>query len=191
MPEGGPSNKIRRFLLGPTRGEKEEMDRRNPQRKLTKGQHMIRIVAGAYLLYLVYKLFVGMKGLSGKDIWISVGGMVLFTVAGILLVLTSGRAYARGDFFDPDAPPEPEEFVPEDEAEKAVPEPEGRMPVYVNEYTGDEDIDQDMHEEPDLDGDIGDQDMHEEPDLDVELGDMDMHEEPDLDGEPEAQKRKE
>ncbi|MGN0306895.1 MAG: hypothetical protein ACI4DN_01635 [Lachnospiraceae bacterium] len=56
------------------------------RKKLTQGSLMMRILAGAYLLYLVYQLVRGYPLTTGNSRIVSLVGIVLFSITGILIL---------------------------------------------------------------------------------------------------------
>lgn len=64
----------------------------------TKLSLMIRLLAGAYLLYTAYGLFPGATSSTQENHLLLAVFMVLFVVIGILLLVVSGRALLQGRY---------------------------------------------------------------------------------------------
>ena len=64
----------------------------------TKSRLIIQLVAGMYLIYLAYELFMGMRDAQGAPMAVSVGAGVLFLICGIFLVIVRGRDFLKGNF---------------------------------------------------------------------------------------------
>lgn len=79
---------------------KEKKDSPN-RKKITQGSLTMRILAGAYLLYLVYQMVAGLDAASGNTKIISLVCIVLFLVLGLLILghsiyLVKIKAYDDG-----------------------------------------------------------------------------------------------
>ena len=86
-------------------------------RKPTGRVNYIWVMAGMYLLYLAYKLFVGLwKGDADRP-WVNVLGGLVFAVAAVLLMLREWRAYQYGKAHIDD----PETWSDEPEEEAQIP----------------------------------------------------------------------
>ena len=64
----------------------------------TKTSLIIRLVAGMYLVYLAYELFMGMNEAQGAPVAVSIGAAVIFLIFGIFLVISNGRDFLKGNF---------------------------------------------------------------------------------------------
>lgn len=65
-----------------------------------KSTLVIRLIAGGYLIYLAYELFMGLSANTGDGapIGVSIAAAVLFAVCGLVLVIFSGRDFLKGNF---------------------------------------------------------------------------------------------
>lgn len=65
-----------------------------------KSTLIIRLIAGGYLIYLAYELFMGLSANTGDGapIGVSIAAAVLFAVCGLVLVIFSGRDFLKGNF---------------------------------------------------------------------------------------------
>lgn len=59
---------------------------------------IIRLVAGIYLIYLAYELFMGLNAAEGAPVAVAIGAAVIFAFCGIVLVVVSGNAFLKGNF---------------------------------------------------------------------------------------------
>lgn len=65
-------------------------------KKERKGvNHLLRICAGGYLLYLAWSLIGEVFAGTATSLWVGVGASTLFAVVGGALLVTSGRAMYR------------------------------------------------------------------------------------------------
>ncbi len=64
----------------------------------TKSSLIIRLIAGMYLIYLAYELFMGLNTSEGAPIAVAIGAAVIFAICGVVLVIVSGRAFLKGNF---------------------------------------------------------------------------------------------
>ena len=64
----------------------------------TKSRLIIQLIAGMYLIYLAYELFMGLNETQGAPIVVSIGAGVLFLICGIFLVIVRGRDFLKGNF---------------------------------------------------------------------------------------------
>jgi len=64
----------------------------------TKASLIIRLIAGMYLVYLAYELFMGMNESQGAPVAVSIGAAVIFLICGIFLVIVNGRDFLKGNF---------------------------------------------------------------------------------------------
>lgn len=71
-------------------------DKKKPMN--TKTSLIIRLVAGMYLVYLAYELFMGMGEAEGAPVAVSIGAAVIFLICGIFLVILNGRDFLKGNF---------------------------------------------------------------------------------------------
>ena len=67
---------------------------------LPKSTLIIRLVAGMYLIYLAYELFMGLleKTSEGAPIGVSIAAIVVFLICGLILTITSGKSFLKGEF---------------------------------------------------------------------------------------------
>lgn len=65
---------------------------------LPKSTLIIRLVAGMYLIYLAYELFMGLNATDGAPAGVSVAAAVVFVVCGLILVIFSGKDFLKGNF---------------------------------------------------------------------------------------------
>lgn len=65
---------------------------------LSKSTLMIRLIAGAYLIYLAYELLIGVNVENGAPIWLAIIAAVAFAVCGIILVFFSGKDFLKGNY---------------------------------------------------------------------------------------------
>lgn len=65
-----------------------------------KSSLVIRVVAGMYLIYLAYELFMGMNAnVEGSaPLAVSVGAAVVFGICGLIMVIFSGRDFLKGNY---------------------------------------------------------------------------------------------
>ena len=65
---------------------------------LPKSTLIIRLVAGLYLIYLAYELFMGLNAADGAPMGVSIAAAVVFVVCGLILVIFSGKDFLKGNF---------------------------------------------------------------------------------------------
>ena len=67
---------------------------------LPKSSLIIRLIAGGYLIYLAYELFMGLSANNpeGAPTGVSIAAAVVFAVCGLILVIFSGRDFLKGNF---------------------------------------------------------------------------------------------
>ena len=58
---------------------------------LPKSSLIIRLIAGMYLIYLAYELFMGLNAADGAPVMVSVGAAILFLICGLILVFLVER----------------------------------------------------------------------------------------------------
>lgn len=65
-----------------------------------KSTLIIRLIAGGYLIYLAYELFMGLstKTVEGAPMGVSIASAVVFCICGLVLVFFSGRDFLKGNF---------------------------------------------------------------------------------------------
>ncbi|MBR4982567.1 MAG: hypothetical protein IKY94_08415 [Lachnospiraceae bacterium] len=65
-----------------------------------KSTLVIRLIAGGYLIYLAYELFMGLRAKTpdGAPMGVSIGAAVIFAICGLILVFFSGRDFLKGNF---------------------------------------------------------------------------------------------
>ena len=64
----------------------------------TKTSLIIRLIAGMYLIYLAYELFMGLNASEGAPTALVIGAVVVFCIVGIMLVIIHGKAFLKGEF---------------------------------------------------------------------------------------------
>jgi len=74
------------------------MTNNNKRPTSTKTSLIIRLVAGMYLVYLAYELFMGMNEAQGAPVAVSIGAAAVFLIFGIFLVIVNGRDFLKGNF---------------------------------------------------------------------------------------------
>ena len=65
-----------------------------------KSSLVIRVVAGMYLIYLAYELFMGLNANvegSAPPV-VSIGAAVVFGICGLIMVIFSGRDFLKGNY---------------------------------------------------------------------------------------------
>lgn len=67
---------------------------------LPKSSLIIRLIAGGYLIYLAYELFMGLGANTGEGapMAVSIGAAVIFAICGLILVIINGRDFLKGNF---------------------------------------------------------------------------------------------
>lgn len=65
-----------------------------------KSTLVIRLIAGGYLIYLAYELFMGLSANTGEGapIGVSIAAAVVFAICGLILVVFSGKDFLKGNF---------------------------------------------------------------------------------------------
>ena len=65
-----------------------------------KSTLVIRLIAGGYLIYLAYELFLGLNAGTGEGapLGVSIAAAVIFAICGLVLVIFSGRDFLKGNF---------------------------------------------------------------------------------------------
>ena len=74
------------------------MEKNKKKTLLPKSSLIIRLIAGMYLIYLAYELFMGLNAADGVPVMVSVGAAVLFLICGLILVFFSGKDFLKGNF---------------------------------------------------------------------------------------------
>ena len=74
------------------------MTNNNKRPLTTKSSLIIRLIAGMYLVYLAYELFMGLNEAEGAPIAVAVGAAIIFVICGVVLVFVSGRDFLKGNF---------------------------------------------------------------------------------------------
>ena len=64
----------------------------------TKSSLIIRLIAGMYLIYLAYELFMGLNASEGAPTALVIGAAAVFIIFGVILVIVSGKAFLKGEF---------------------------------------------------------------------------------------------
>lgn len=67
---------------------------------LPKSSLIIRLIAGGYLIYLAYELFMGLGANTGEGapIGVTIGAAIIFAISGLILVIINGRDFLKGKF---------------------------------------------------------------------------------------------
>lgn len=73
---------------------------KNKKPLLPKSSLIIRLVAGMYLIYLAYELGMGLleKTGEGAPAPLVIFAVIAFAVVGLLITVTSGKAFLKGEF---------------------------------------------------------------------------------------------
>ena len=73
---------------------------KNKKPLLPKSSLIIRLVAGMYLIYLAYELGMGLLDATGEGAPtpLIIFAVIAFAVVGLLITVTSGRAFLKGEF---------------------------------------------------------------------------------------------
>ena len=74
------------------------MAKDNKRPMTTKSSLIIRLIAGMYLIYLAYELFMGLNASEGAPTALVIGAAAIFTIFGVMLVIISGKAFLKGEF---------------------------------------------------------------------------------------------
>lgn len=82
--------------------ELAEQRKRNPENKPTQSSVVIRMVAGGYLLYLVYQMLKeGALSETGGQLALMIGGMLVLGGFGIFFFIDGLKRYLKHDYFNP------------------------------------------------------------------------------------------
>lgn len=65
---------------------------------LPKSSLIIRLVAGMYLIYLAYELFMGLGAAEGAPVEVSAVMAAVFLIIGLVLVIFSGKDFLKGNY---------------------------------------------------------------------------------------------
>lgn len=76
------------------------MFKRSNRSSNSKSSLVLRVVAGFYLIYLAYELFMGRNDPLGAPIIVSVGSAIVFLIFGIYFVVTTAKDFLKGDAKD-------------------------------------------------------------------------------------------
>lgn len=76
------------------------MFKRNNRSSNSKSSLVLRVVAGFYLIYLAYELFMGRNDPMGAPIVVSVGSAIVFLIFGVYFVVTTAKDFLKGDIKD-------------------------------------------------------------------------------------------
>lgn len=68
------------------------------KRLIPKSTLIIRLIAGMYLIYLAYELFMGLNAADGAPVGVSVAAAVFFLVCGLILIIFSGKDFLKGNY---------------------------------------------------------------------------------------------
>ena len=74
------------------------MAKDNKRPLTTKSSLIIRLIAGMYLIYLAYELFMGLNSAEGAPKALVIGAAVIFIIFGAVLAIVSGKAFLKGEF---------------------------------------------------------------------------------------------
>ena len=80
------------------KGKFQHMANNNNRPLTTKASLIIRLIAGMYLVYLAYELFMGLNASEGAPTILVIGAAAIFTIFGVILVIVSGKAFLKGEF---------------------------------------------------------------------------------------------
>ena len=82
--------------------ELAEQRKRNPENKPTQSSVVIRMVAGGYLLYLVYQMLKeGALSETGGQLALMIGGILVLGGFGIFFFVDGLKRYLKHDYFNP------------------------------------------------------------------------------------------
>lgn len=73
-------------------------EKKGRRRLPTQMNLVIRIAAGVYLLYLAYSIFGTQAQMQGVERVVFIGALILFTVIGGVIIISSLRALQRGEY---------------------------------------------------------------------------------------------
>lgn len=107
--------------------ELAEQRKRNPENKPTQSSVVIRMVAGGYLLYLVYQMLKeGALSETGGQLVLMIGGILVLGGFGIFFFVDGLKRYLKHDYFNPvsDDFSKTEDESEEETEEESVEEPE-------------------------------------------------------------------
>ena len=65
---------------------------------LPKSTLILRLIAGGYLIYLAFELFMGMESTEGAPIGVTLSAAFIFAVIGMVLVIFNGKSILKGNF---------------------------------------------------------------------------------------------
>lgn len=74
------------------------MTRESKKPLVSKSTLIIRLIAGMYLLYLAYELFMGLNATDGAPVMVSLAAAIGFAIIGLILVFFSGKDFIKGNF---------------------------------------------------------------------------------------------
>lgn len=74
------------------------MAKDNKRPLTSKSSLIIRLIAGMYLIYLAYELFMGLSETGGAPKALVIGAAAIFTIFGVTLAIVSGKAFLKGEF---------------------------------------------------------------------------------------------
>ena len=83
----------------------------------SKAALTIRVIVGAYLLYIDYQIFGDVMAREGVSRYVMLAIMAVFAVVGVLLIIMSIRSLAGGDY------DEAGYSGPQEDEEQTVPDP--------------------------------------------------------------------
>ena len=76
------------------------MFKRSNRSSNSKSSLVLRVVAGFYLVYLAYELFMGRNDPLGAPIIVSMGSAIVFLIFGSYFVVTTAKDFLKGDAKD-------------------------------------------------------------------------------------------
>ena len=81
-------------------GNFEKMENDKKKNLLPKSSLILRLIAGGYLIYLAYELFmgVGVRTPESAPLGVSIIAIAAFAGCGLVLVFFSGRDFLKGNF---------------------------------------------------------------------------------------------
>ena len=94
------NNKNVSLYFNKKKGNFKNMAKDKKKTLVPKSSLIIRLIAGGYLIYLAYELFMGLNvnTADGASVGVSIAAAVLFVVCGLILVIINGRDFLKGNF---------------------------------------------------------------------------------------------
>lgn len=84
------------------------MDHKEAKYIPTRGMLNVRILAGVYLLYLVYRMYQGLASSAGTERLFMIAAVIVFLVIGALLIVFSALSLKKGRYAGGAMFPDPE-----------------------------------------------------------------------------------